>query len=82
MEGMTVIEQWVRTALAPHVQGNEIVLATYADGSTKLAVEISTFVELFASVTEPTYDNLVAADGGTMGYKPYFDQWKAEGLVQ
>lgn len=75
-------EQWVTTTLAPHVKDGYIILQTYPDGSPFHGVDIPTFVQLFSSVTNPTYDALVAADGGKMGYKPFLDQWKEEGLIE
>ena len=41
-------------------------------------VAIDTFLTLFADAA-PTYDSLVAADGGVKGYKSFFDRARAEG---
>jgi hypothetical protein len=45
-------------------------------------VEVDVFAALFSAASEsPTYDELVAIDGGIMGYKPFFDQCKENGLL-
>lgn len=45
-------------------------------------VDVDVFATLFSAASEsPTYDELVAIDGGVMGYIPFFDRCKADGLL-
>ena len=46
-------------------------------------VEVEVFAELFANVPEnPTYQDFVDADGGRLGYIPFFDKCKAAGILE
>jgi hypothetical protein len=55
-----------------------IILERYADGSYQ-AVDPQTFQGFFGT-TDFSYPALVAADQGK-GYKPFFDAWKAQGIL-
>ena len=47
-----------------------------------VTVEIEVFATLFADApSNPTYDNLMRIDDERMGYKPFFDRCKAEGIL-
>mgnify|MGYP001459497977 CR=1 FL=1 len=48
----------------------------------KSNVSADDFAEVFADApTKPTYTDLMGIDGGTKGYKNFFDQCKAEGIL-
>ena len=75
-------EQWVRTALSPHITGDAIVLTRWPDGGIQQTVDISTFAVLFTAVSAPDYVSLSAEDTAKgYGYQPYLGQWHAEGLI-
>ena len=58
------------------INGDEIIL-----GAGRV-VSVSKFTELFSGASDaPTYDELVAIDGGIMGYIPFFDRCKDEGIL-
>jgi len=47
-----------------------------------VTVDIDVFATLFTDApANPTYAQLIAIDAGVMGYKPFFDQCKTEGIL-
>lgn len=46
-------------------------------------VSVETFADLFSSASSnPTYDELIGIDGGNLGYIPFFDQCKTDGMLE
>lgn len=69
-------EQAVRDIFKGKIKGDYIELYPFC------TVEIDTFALIFSDAPDsPTYDELVAIDGGDLGYIPFFDQCKAEGIL-
>jgi hypothetical protein len=68
----------VRRIFAPKVVDEYLILP---DGSLAS-------IDFFANVlfkdasANPTYNELASIDGGVKGYIPFFDQCRAEGLLQ
>lgn len=47
-----------------------------------VTVDVDVFALLFANApANPLYNDLMQIDNGKMGYKPFFDQCKAEGIL-
>ena len=45
-------------------------------------VDVSVFASLFKDApTNPTYDDLIEIDGGRLGYIPFLDELKDEGIL-
>ena len=45
-------------------------------------ISVDSFADLFsAAPSTPTYAELIAIDGGVMGYIPFFDRCKAGGIL-
>lgn len=66
----------VQTVFATKIIGDIINLP---NGSF---VDVESFVILFADApSDPTYNDLVEIDGGNLGYIPFFDQCKDDGLL-
>lgn len=66
----------IRNIFAINIVGEFIILP----GGSRVDAEF--FADLFsAAPSNPTYDDLVAIDGGDKGYIPFFDQCKAEGIL-
>jgi len=73
---MKLTSEDVERILGPHVQDGILVL------TPTTRVPVQRFAELFADAgPNPDYDSLVAIDGGVMGYMPYLEQWRGEGLI-
>lgn len=67
----------VYTVFKPHIMDDQI------DIGDAQFVSVDFFTMLFASASSPTptYQELITIDGGTKGYKNFFDQCKSEGLI-
>lgn len=66
----------MREIFRPYIRGERLCLPGRQD------VDMSFFEHLFSSVQEFTHDNFVEVDGGQLGYIEFFDQCKADGVLQ
>jgi len=72
------LEAVIQTWLPGKVRSGKVML----NEEGTCYVRVDRFAALFGSVPEtPTYDDFVAIDGGRLGYIPFFDQCKAEGIL-
>ena len=69
----------VKLIFASKIQGDkDNGVISLPGGAT---VPIDFFANRFSSVEIPTYDNFVAFDGGIIGYIPFFNECKQEGIL-
>lgn len=72
-------KETVMTVLAAKISQGVDDVIRLPDGSE---VDVDFFASLFSSASDdPTYAELIDIDGGTRGYKPFFDACKAEGIL-
>jgi len=58
-----------------------IVLEKFSDGG-EIICEVSTFQEMTVNATSLTYKELSALPMASTGWQKYFDDWKAQGLIE
>jgi hypothetical protein len=72
---------WLAGRLWPLLDGPSVVLETLPDGG-RVLIEVAQLAALFASVTVPSYSNMVAVDDEKgYGFRPYLAAWKKQGLL-